>query len=270
MVSFDEAYTMIRITWNLGSANILASLASNLVPPLQINAKGKAGILQYLEVIPAISQQIVKKYDSISKIIEESSQWINLLEKEYGDPGKYGLQTKPMNLTRKHAEQLALDIGKWFEKIYTVYEKPQAKLFDGNELTQQTIELSNKLDGNDKKDLIDAYKCLISNIPTPGAMMLYRVAESMVRKYYVYEMNFDPPEGSTMGSMANEIRKKQAKEIEEKKRSKPDSLLNYILSQIDDRNLAQHPERRFDQTEAEEIFILVKKLIIDVHKKLEE
>ena len=130
-------------------------------------------------------------------------------------------------------------------------------------------DLFSKLDANEKKDLMDGYECIICNIPTPAAMIFYRLAESMVRKYYFFEMKHEPSEGTTLGGMANEIRIKQAKEIEDKKRNKPDSVLNYILSQVDDRNLAQHPERRFNQTESEEIFIFVKKLINDVHEKLE-
>jgi len=81
-------------------------------------------------------------------------------------------------------------------------------------------------------------------------------------------LGHEPPEWSTMGSMAKELREKQVKEIESGVRNKPDPLVNYILYQTEERNLAQHPERRFDQTEAEEVFIFLKKLINDIHKRL--
>lgn len=270
MVSYDETYRMIRISWNLGTLHLLSYGASLAVPATNVPVKGDSGILKYLEVIPVIIDKYSEKYPDLKLISTESSNWIRILENEYSDPKKFGIHTKPINLTTQHGQQLGDDIGKWYDKIYVVYDKPQTKLIEGNEFTKQSVELLKKLKNNDKLDLIDAYDCITNGLSTPAVMMLYRIGESMVRKYYELEIGCSPTEGTTMGGMANEIRLKQAEEINQKKRNKPDSLLNYILSQIDDRNLAQHPEKRFNQTEAEEVFIFIKKLINDVSDKLKK
>jgi hypothetical protein len=191
---------------------------------------------------------------------------MTVFDQDYANPNS--LTTKSVDLTRKHAQNLTTDIDKWWTQIYKIFDKQNTQTINEKELRVMVKDLLSKLDTNEKKDLMDGYECLISNIPTPAVMILYRISESVTRKYYVLEMGKDPSEGTTLGGMANEIRIKQAKEIEEKKRNKPDAVLNYILSQVDDRNLAQHPERRFEQTEAEEVFIFVKKLINDIHEKL--
>lgn len=268
MVSNIEIYPLIRAIWNLASVSHRVGIATSLTLA-QINVKGEKGIIDSLGAIYDVINSLSKKYEEISNIPNEIQKWINLLEKEYGDPGKF-LQTKSVGLFRKHAVLLNKDTLRWFEQIYSIYEKSNTKLINEKTLREMVVELSKVLDNQTKKDLRDGYECLVNNIPTPAVMILYRVGESMVKKFYKKEMGYEPTESSTMGTMARDLREKQAKEIEQKIRTKPDPLVNYIASQTEERNLAQHPGGRYTQTEAEEVFILVKKIIEDIHERVEE
>lgn len=268
MVSNIEIYPLIRAIWNLASVSHRAGIATSLTPA-QINVKGEKGIIDSLGAIYDVINRLSKKYEEIFNIPNEIQKWINLLEKEYGDPEKF-LQTKSVGLFRKHAVLLYKDTLRWFEQIYSIYEKSNTKLINEKTLREMVVELSKVLDNQTKKDLRDGYECLVNNIPTPAVMILYRLGESMVKKFYKKEMGYEPTESSTMGTMARDLREKQAKEIEQKIRTKPDPLVNYIASQTEERNLAQHPGGRYTQTEAEEVFILVKKIIEDIHERLEE
>jgi len=267
MVSHREIYPLVRGIWNLATVHIQCVWA--MLPVSNIPVKGEGGIASPLGAIELIMVRMSEKHPECSDISSEIKSWLAIFNQEYGDPTSTVFM-KHINLKIDHAKKLERDTTRWFEIIYKIYEKSNTKLINEKELDEQVVSLSRKLDSKESYDLLDSYYCLTNNIPTPAAMMLYRIAESMVRKYYEFEIGHSPSEGTTMGGMANEIRLKQAKEIEQKKRSKPDSLLNYILSQIDDRNLAQHPERRFNQTEAEEVFIFIKKLINDVYDKVQK
>lgn len=269
MVSYIEIYPIIRAVWNLSILHFQAIGASGFVPAMTTNVKGKHGIIDNLGAIELALTPLSREKKKIAEILSEIQQWIKTLNSEYGDPSAR-FNTKSVVLLRPHAQPLEKDAMKWFEKIYKVYDAPSTKILNQKEFGKTIIELSKKLNEKERLDLNDGYDCLLNNIPTPGVMILYRVGESMVRKFYTKEMGHEPSEGATMGMMAMELRDKQVKEIEEKKRTKPDPLVNYILHQTEDRNLAQHPERRFNQTEAEEVFIFVKRLVSDIHERLVE
>ena len=143
-------------------------------------------------------------------------------------------------------------------------------MINEKELRIMVKNLRELVDDEAKEDLMDGYRCIVNNIPTPGAMILYRIGESMVKKFYRKEMDKEPSQVATMGTMAKELREKQVKDIESGKRTKPDPLVNYILSQTDKRNLAHHPGERYNQREVEEVFIFVKKIIEDIHERLKD
>jgi len=267
MVSHNEIYPVIHAIWNISLLRVHALVNSGYLPQPKMNVKEKMGVIDILDDTRILINPLSENYGEVADIISEIQQWIKTLDKEYGNTEAF-LSTKHLTLTRKHSELLERDLFKWFKKIFSIYKKSNTELLKEKEFIKTAEDLTKKLEGKEIRDLHDGCKCILNNIPTPGAMILYRVGESMVRKFYKIEMTKDPPEGSTMGTMANEIRQKQENDIKSGIRKKPDSLLNYIFSQIEERNLAQHPEKRFTQIEAEEVFIFVKKLIEDIHEKL--
>lgn len=265
MTSHREIYLLIRGIWNLSSLHMQATIATSSISKEVV--KGENGIMSSLKIIEMLVLFVMEKHPELRTTHDEIKLWLDLLDREYGDP-KSIVFMKNINLKMEHGNKLKNDTSRWFRSIYGVYQKPNTKLINEEELSEQVISLKKKLDQMESKDLSDSYSCLVNNIPTPAAMLLYRVAESMVRKFYVKELKKQPLEGATMGTMAQELRQKQVKEIAEKIRTKADPLVNYIIVQTEERNLAQHPERRFDQTEAEEVFIFVKKLINDIDERL--
>jgi hypothetical protein len=236
-------------------------------PISNVTVKGDKGIISSINVIEMLVSLMMKNYPVLTATHNEIKLWLDLLDREYGDPKSIAFM-KNINLKINHAEKLKDDTSKWFTAIYGVYQESNTKLINEDELVKQIISLKTKLDKKEYDDLRDSFYCLVNNIPTPAAMMLYRIGESMVRKFYAKEMKKQPAAGATMGMMAKDLREKQTDEIEKKIRTKADSLVNYIIVQTEERNLAQHPERRFNQTEAEEVFIFVKKLINDIDDRL--
>lgn len=265
MVSHREIYLLVRGIWNLSSLHMKATIATS--PISNEVVKGDGGIMSDIRIIEMLVSFVMENHPELASTHSEIRSWLDLLDKEYGDPTSI-VFLKNINLKIAHANKLKDDTTRWFKAIYDIYQKPNTKLINEDEFREQVISLKKKLDDMESKDLLDSYQCLVNNIPTPAAMMLYRIGESMIRKFYVKEMKKQPPEGATMGIMAQELRKKQVKEIEEKIRAKADPLVNYIIVQTEERNLAQHPERRFEQTDAEEVFIFVKKLINDIDERL--
>lgn len=265
MVSHNEIYPLVRCIWNLSSIHMQCVIS--MTPISNMPVKGTKGIASSLGAIELFMIRMGKKHPDLSNLASEIRTWLDFFEKEYGDP-ESTVFMKSINLTINHAKKLESDTVRWFETIYKIYEKSNTKLINENELREQIVTLAKKLDKMESDDLLDSYNCLVNNIPTPAVMMLYRIGESMVRKFYAKEMKKQPSVGATMGMMAQDLRKKQTDEIEKKIRTKADSLVNYIIVQTEERNLAQHPERRFDQTEAEEVFIFVKKLINDIDDRL--
>jgi hypothetical protein len=265
MVSNNEIYPIVRGIWNLSSLHMESAMAtSSLVKKV---VKGDKGIVSSIKVIEMLVSLIMQNHPALTDTHDEIKSWLDLLDKEYDDL-KFTKFKKNIHLKINHANKLKNDTTRWFEAIYEVYQKSNTKLINEDKLREYVISLKKKLDEMESKDLLDSYHCLVNNIPTPAAMMLYRIGESMVRKFYSKEMKKQPHDGATMGTMAQELRKKQTEEIERKIRKKADPLVNYIIVQTEERNLAQHPERRFEQTEAEEVFIFVKKLIIDIDDRL--
>jgi len=267
MVSHIEIYPLVKIIWNLAIIHMEAAIATG--PVSKIPVKGNNGILNLLDAVHLGTVILTKTHEELADIPSEIKMWIDLFNTEYGDPSSTVFM-KNINLKIDHAKKLERATTRWFETIYSIYEKPNTKLLNQKEFAITTRELYKKLDDSEKLDLHDGFECLMNNIPTPGVMILYRVAESMVQKFYTKEMGHVPPEGSTMGSMAKELREKQVKEIESGERNKPYPLVTYILHQTDERNLAQHPGGRYNQTEAEKVFIFVEKLINDIHERLEK
>ena len=101
----------------------------------------------------------------------------------------------------------------------------------------------NKLLKIQKEDLNDACKCLTIQAWTPAAMITMRAVEAAIRVYY--KKLTDISKKVSWGNIITEL----------KSLSQTDSkLLGYLEYLKDIRNKLQHPDVRFTQEEAEEIF----------------
>ena len=102
-----------------------------------------------------------------------------------------------------------------------------------------------KLPSIAKRDFSDAAKCLLVKASTPATMVVLRGFEAVMREYYCFRTKKDCSK-KNLGIILKELRGlPDAKE----------KLLGYIdFLRSERRNLAQHPDKRFSQEEAESIF----------------
>ncbi len=104
-------------------------------------------------------------------------------------------------------------------------------------------EMWNRMPDLEKEDLNDGCKCLLLEIWTPAAMILMRVVESGLRSYYHKETKKDPS-GKNWKAILNELNSYNS--VDKK-------LLSYFDYLRDYRNQLQHPDARFDQSDAEDV-----------------
>ena len=121
--------------------------------------------------------------------------------------------------------------------------KKSAKTFISNKKWKNLTE-------RDKLDLKDATNCLLFNLWTPAGMVLMRVAESLVRIYFLKIKSI--PTTDMWGKMISNLKQDPASDKK---------FLGYLDYLKEIRNTLQHPEERLTQGEAEQTFIHILHLI---------
>jgi hypothetical protein len=117
-----------------------------------------------------------------------------------------------------------------------------------------------------KNDLADTVKCLLCNLPTPAVMISLRAIEDVLRQYYKYKTKQEPGR-KNWKVILNELLAKN-----EKGGPKYNvnitllGLLDYIRE--NERNVVEHPDKRFEQEEAEGIFSEVIKTINEIYRDI--
>jgi len=158
----------------------------------------------------------------------------------------------PYNLDLTDGRNLAQDSQRWITIILSVYQEGGTV-----SLTEEAIskllsaDFAGKLDPLIRDDLNDGVTCILHLIPTPGAMVLLRVAENAARKYSK-KLTGKSATKKAWGEILDELEK-----VPETKKA----VLGYLHYLKGKRNEAQHPEKRFTQEEAEKVFIQVKDLL---------
>ena len=201
------------------------------------------------------------KNNNISKITQDEIKTkIGLLEKSYTDM---------QNISEKDARSLEEKVVYWSHRIQTeLQEKIIIEAF-----TEGTLNFKKLLSGGKSffpnhvwdslseismSDLNDACSCLLTQSWTPAVMISLRASEDSIRKLYKIKTGM-------------EVKRKGwntiIKELKEVKDINP-YLLNYLDYVREIRNTAEHPDKIFDQMEAERLFHLVVDIIIEVNKEL--
>jgi len=117
-------------------------------------------------------------------------------------------------------------------------------------------------------DITDAIRCVAYGIPTPSVMISLRATEGMLRE--VYATFFKKQTDSPWSEISDELFKKL------KDGGVETAGIEGYLSHIRNvRNSAQHPDKRFSPTEAEDLLINSKYAIVELlkltkHAKLED
>lgn len=117
-----------------------------------------------------------------------------------------------------------------------------------------------------KSDLDDAAKCLLCELPTPSVMISLRAVEDVLRQYYGHKTK-QHPERKGWKDILNELLSiNAAGNHKYDVNKKLMGLLDYIRE--NERNVAEHPDKRFGQEEAEGIFSEVIKTITEISKDM--
>jgi hypothetical protein len=96
-------------------------------------------------------------------------------------------------------------------------------------------------------DFIEAGKCIAFELPTAGAFHLLRATEGVLRDFYCYNVKRNRVNPLLWGPMTGDMRKHR--------KHPPDILLNNLDNiRVSFRNPTQHPEKRYDIDEVQDLF----------------
>ena len=240
-------------------------------------------VIQYIKRCPQLRQYVkgenflidnlgflksyIEKLDINGGISFEVSNWIKTLEK----------YKEKVQIDSRDATLLNESAGNWLSMINrTLVERKVIELIKTGALNQKALldtasgepsaffdeKIWNALSTIEKNDFSDAARCLLSAISTPAAMIALRGAEATVKKYCEFK-TCNSAEKKMWKPIVDEL-KKRAVEFKIK-----DSFLGY-LDYIRDakRNFAAHPNKVFNQREAELIFMQVINLVQDTYEEI--
>jgi len=132
---------------------------------------------------------------------------------------------------------------------------PKKLLAGGKEFFGE--ETWNELSIISKNDLDDACNCLLTQSWTPAVMISLRAAEDNIRIFYKEKTKKNPPEGWN-----DILRELETTKIMDK------TLIGYLDYIREMRNKAEHPDKIFNQTEAEGAFHQVIDIIRIINEEI--
>lgn len=243
-------------SFNLGSALQYLRLVRHFLP----SVKGGRLVLFALRRCLTILEQNEVDGDFQSRV----HGWIKYFERDYRRGEK---------LTKKDAESLKKDVEKWTTMLRReLKERPCIEMVKGA-LNQKALidtslgksssffaeEIWLKIPEIARSDFSDAAKCLLVKTSTPAAMIALRGTEAIVREYYTFKTGMTG-EKKPLGTIIRELR------------AQPDantSLLGYIdYLRSQKRNLAQHPDKIFTESEAERVFMEILNAVHDIYSEM--
>jgi len=117
----------------------------------------------------------------------------------------------------------------------------------------------NDLSKISKSDLNDACKCLLTRSWTPAVMISLRASEDCIRHLFKFKTSNDPSKLGWKNILDNL----------EKIHNMDKTLIGYLHYIREMRNTAEHPDKIFNQMDAERVFHQVVNMIIVIHEELE-
>jgi len=247
LVSKHGAATLMLMIRNLCYIFERARSVYEIQPPQHQQVKGTNFILDALRACQQVIDFINKQNGLFTEINNEMIQWIDYLDKNYKEP----TSAWKVTLSVKDARVLAEITQNWLDSIFVEYNKSDTVLIQERALFSMYDDLKKNLNKIGEEDLKDGISAIAHNFPTPAAMVLYRVAENVIREYYKKITKNDPGE-RTWGAMINDL---------EKIGNVDKTLLGYLHFLNKHRIDAAHPYRRYSQEESERILLELKALI---------
>lgn len=217
--------------------------------------KGEKFILSCFETNLPIIKNIAKEFETLKDFPSFTNKWIKYLKVNYG-PGKK--KNLPTNISMEDANKLHIEIKEWMDKLTIAYSNDGTVLLTDQLLTNFIKSgMIKKLDKFERHDLIDGLSCLRNLIPTPAAMILLRVCERILQKYYK-KITGKQSGKKTWGGMLKVLTKN----------SKTDRALIGYLNYLNSKRIdALHPYKQYEQEDAERIFLHLRDLLEAVYSR---
>lgn len=201
--------------------------------------------------------------DTINEIIKFSNQIMDLYRKNE----EHSIEnTEYENELKKLNNLISSRSIVWHDRIrYVLRNINIIKLYDNLIINPKKLiegaksflkgDIWNNMTPIEKEDFEDGCLCISIQAWTPGAMIIIRAIESSLRSYYQKITNEDPNE-KNWGVLINEL--KQTSSADKK-------LIDYFDYLKDTRNKLQHPDARFSQDEAEDVFTHAVHIFKQIH-----
>jgi len=255
MVTRRWAGALMQLMLDLSYVFESCRRAGVVMPYQQVQVKGDNFVLPILQRAHQIVLQLSVNIASLTPTGHAIGQWIAYLDKKYSE--RQIFFGAPFHLDVADATKLHHESQGWILEILKAYSESGTVTITEEGVGKLLLpDFMGKLDSLTRDDLSDGVSCILHLIPTPGAMILLRVAENAVRKYSE-KLTGKVPD-SSWGDILNELEKN----LRVKK-----SVVGYLHYLKDMRNEAQHPDKRFTQEEAERVLIQVKGLLEDLESQ---
>lgn len=252
MVTRKTVGSLIQVVWDLNYI-LERSRSATMISIQNIQVKGQNLILDALNRSFIILSGL--SITELASIQENIRQWVLYLNGKYSDKFEI-LSGIPFYLSNEDAKRLNEAAQSWLLLLLNSFSKEGTVFIrEDNVLQIFPEDTLNKLDSVTRSDLIDGIICILNLIPTPAVMILLRVGEGVVRKYY----------NKITGNSINRVPFTNIINELEKRNDKLAGYLSYIKQKRDE---AEHPDKRFTQEEAERTLIHLKELIDAIKSKL--
>jgi hypothetical protein len=256
MVTRLGVQRLILLIWSLVYIRERSRSASVITPHQNVQVKGPSYILDNLRQANALLDWLLRGWPHLQPVKTSMTEWVAYLDKKYGEKFVFG--GPPVILDANDGGRLDVDAQSWTQQIFAAFnDYGTVMLNEGNIGAIFPDEVALGLDKATLDDLNDGISALLHLLPTPAAMILFRVAENTFRSYYARVMKKDPGKAGW------------AELLEEMERGNlvKKSILGYLQYLKDKRNEAEHPDKRFTQEEAERILLQVKGLLEETRAK---
>lgn len=250
MVTRNAASYLMQLIDTLNYVYERSRSASEVQPLQPIQVKGENLIFQSIQAAYKSLQWLTKDHEKLDWIREGIRDWVAYLDRRYPDQPT---SRQAQLLIPEDAANLAQATRQWINAIINYYRDESKTVYINEKNLTATFpnELMNQLDKPSQDDLHDGIRCILHLEPTPAAMILFRVAEKIVRTFYEKTAG-NSATGMSWGQIVTTLQTA----VPQKK-----EFLGYLDYLRTKRNEAEHPDKRFVQEEAERIALQIKGLL---------
>ena len=247
--------SIFNLSYNIGTLDVfLDYLKQNMQ-----NASNSRHFIQLLkkncEKISEVLEKIMKGLRLLDIMEETQSEIIDYCKKTNKFVSGKDI-FKTTNDLLRFTDSLSTKIDVWNDRIFwklnsiNIFQLTTESNLNTEKLSIGAKSFFNediwyKMQKIEQEDLADGCRCLSLQAWTPAAMITIRVIESLLGTYFKNQTGNDLPDKPTMGSLIKQL---------EKNPNADQEFIGYFNYLRTVRNKLQHPDTRFTQFEAEDIF----------------